>query len=269
MNKRLLIIVAAISIPALLLAAWVIRGAFRGGRGINNQAASALFSQARESEAKNDLLAAKQAYQKLINDFPGSPEVASWQKTLEDINIKLLFSPTITPKSTLYEIRPGDTLSKIARKFNTTVELIMKSNNIKGSRIIPGQKIKIWAEPFTIWVDKSQNILILKSDEEVLKTYTVSTGKNNSTPTGTFKIVNKLIDPTWFKAGTVVPAGSPKNVLGSRWMGFELAGYGIHGTTEPKELGKQATQGCVRLSNADAEELYAIVPVGTKVTIAD
>ena len=50
-------------------------------------------------------------------------------------------------------------------------------------------------------------------------------------------------------------------------MGFDLAGYGIHGTVEPKELGKQVTQGCVRLGNADVEELYSIIPVGTEVTI--
>jgi len=52
-------------------------------------------------------------------------------------------------------------------------------------------------------------------------------------------------------------------------MGFDLAGYGIHGTTEPKELGKQVTQGCIRLSNSDVEELYTIIPTGTEVTIVE
>jgi lipoprotein-anchoring transpeptidase ErfK/SrfK len=115
---------------------------------------------------------------------------------------------------------------------------------------------------------------MLKAQEEVIKTYTVSTGKNNCTPTGTFKIVSKQIDPVWFKTeadGTkkVIPAGSPDNALGSRWLGFDLAGYGIHGTTDPQSLGKQVTEGCVRLNNADVEELYIIVPVGTEVNIAD
>jgi len=52
-------------------------------------------------------------------------------------------------------------------------------------------------------------------------------------------------------------------------MGFDLAGFGIHGTTEPQTLGRQVTQGCVRMLNAEVEELYAIVPVGTEVTIVD
>ena len=77
----------------------------------------------------------------------------------------------------------------------------MKSNNISDARIIPGRKIKVWNVPFNILVDKSQNILLLKDNEEVIKSYIVSTGKNNCTPVGTFKIVNKLPNPTWFKAG--------------------------------------------------------------------
>jgi len=228
-----------------------------------------LLAQAKESESKGDFLEESLAYQKLVNHFVSSPDMAKWQKKLEDLNIKLLFSPVVTPQSELYEIKPGDTLAKIAKQFNTTVELISKSNNLSSDRIIPGRKIKIWKAPFTIFVDKSQNILLLKTGEEVFKTYTVSTGKDNCTPVGTFKIVNKLPNPTWFKSGAVVSPGSPDNVLGTRWMGFDLSGYGIHGTTEPQNLGKQVTEGCVRMSNAEVEELYTIVPVGTEVTVVD
>jgi hypothetical protein len=229
----------------------------------------AKISQAKELETRGGLLEARVAYQGLINDFPESGEVMQWQKKVEDINIKLLFSPVITSGSLLYEIKPQDTLDKIARQFKTTVELIMKSNNLSNDKIILGKKIKVWNVPFSILVDKSQNTLILKTQEEVVKTYIVSTGVNNSTPVGNFKIVNKLINPTWFKAGTVVPAGSPENILGVRWLGLDIAGYGIHGTTYPQSLGKQVTQGCVRMSNSDVIELYTIVPVGTEVIIVD
>jgi lipoprotein-anchoring transpeptidase ErfK/SrfK len=86
---------------------------------------------------------------------------------------------------------------------------------------------------------------------------------------GTFKITSKLANPVWFKAGVVVPPESPENVLGSRWLGFDNPGYGIHGTIEPQTIGQQITQGCVRMLNKDVEELYAIVPVGTEVEIVD
>jgi len=230
---------------------------------------TSLLGQAKDSEAKGELMSSGAAYQKLISEFPNSREVMNWQKKAEDINIKLLFSPTITPKSIVYEIKPGDTIARIAKEFKTTGDLIMKSNNLANDRILPGRKIKVWTAPFSIFVDKSQNILILKSDEDIVKTYIVATGKNNSSPVGTLKITNKLMNPTWFKAGAVVPAQSPENVLGTRWLGFNLPGYGIHGTTDPKSLGQQVTEGCVRMANPDVEELYSIVPVGTEVTIVD
>jgi len=238
-----------------------------GGQNISMQE---LLNKAKESENKGDIEQTKNAYQELINNFPSSGEMNSWQKKAEDLNIKLLFSPETTgSKSTLYEIQPGDTLVKIAKKFNTTPELVIKINKLTSDKIFPGKKIKVWTGKLSILVDKSQNILMLKSEDEIIKTYVVSTGKDNSTPVGTFKIVTKLANPTWFKTGAVVPAGSSENQLGTRWLGFDLPGYGIHGTTEPQNLGKQITQGCVRMANSEVEELFMIVPQGTEVTIID
>ena len=66
-----------------------------------------------------------------------------------------------------------------------------------------------------------------------------------------------------------MPAESPENILGSRWMGLSERGYGIHGTVDPKSVGQQVTAGCVRMLNSEVEELYTIVPAGTEVTIVD
>jgi len=230
---------------------------------------SSLLAQAKNLEMAGSFLEAKEAYQKLVNDFSNSGEIMNWQKKVESLNIKLLFSPVITAHSILYEIKPGDTLTKIAKEYKTTTDLIMKSNNLIDDKILPGRKIKAWTAPFSIVIDKSQNTLILKTDEEIIKTYIVSTGANNSTPTGNFKIVNKLQNPSWYKAGAIVPPDSPENILGSRWLGFDSPGYGIHGTTDPQSLGRQVTKGCVRMSDAEVEELYTIIPVGTEVTIID
>ncbi len=52
-------------------------------------------------------------------------------------------------------------------------------------------------------------------------------------------------------------------------MGFDLEGYGIHGTTESQSIGKQVTAGCIRMYNGDVQELYDIMPVGAEVIIID
>ena len=173
MNKKLLIIIAAAIIIIGIFIALAFRKTGPTVSAANRASVNGLLSQARQYEAKAKLLEAKLLYQKLVNDFPESSDIADWQKKSEDINIKLLFSPVITPKSISYTIKPGDSLDKIARQYKTTAELIMRSNNISDSLIIPGRKIKVWNAPFSILVDKSQNILLLKSDEEIFKTYIV------------------------------------------------------------------------------------------------
>ena len=271
MNRKVLwiIIVAVIILSGFIIFNLKSGCNFSPGIGRVNGSASALAVQAKELLAKGDLTAAKNVYLKLLNGFTNSSEAMNWQKKIEELNIKLLFSTLATPQSIIYEVKPGDTLNKIAREFKTTPELIVKSNNLNGM-IIPGKKLKVWNAPFVILVNKPQNILILKCEEEIVKTYLVSTGKNNSTPAGTFKITNKLLNPTWFKKGdSVIAPADPKNALGTRWLGINLPGYGIHGTIEPRNLGKQVTEGCIRMSNSDIEELYIIVPVGTEVVIVD
>ncbi len=171
--------------------------------------------------------------------------------------------------STLYEVKKGDSLSTIAKAHGTTVELIRKINALSSDRLSIGQKLKIPNVVFSVVVDKSQNSLILKGGEEVLKTYVVSTGSDNSTPAGVFKVTDKLVNPTWYKSGAVVPFGSPENVLGSRWIGLTKKGYGIHGTTEPDRLGQQITAGCIRMRNEEVEELFGFVTPHTEVTIVD
>ena len=182
---------------------------------------------------------------------------------------KTFLSSQSDEHSVVYEIKSGDNLANIAKKHGVTVDLIKKVNGLEKDTIYPGKKLKIPTYKISLIVDKSQNVLILKGDEEVLKTYVVSTGLNNSTPVGVFKVTDKLLNPTWYKTGAVVPPDSPENVLGTRWMGINEKGYGIHGTTEPDKLGQQVTAGCVRMRNDEVEELYSLVPSGTEVTIVD
>lgn len=182
---------------------------------------------------------------------------------------KSIFSKEIGPDSKLYTVKSGDSLYVIARKHHTTVDLIKKINGLKSDDIYPNMKLKIHTESFSIEVDKSKNILVLYSGRIPVKKYLVATGKKNCTPVGKFKIKDKLVNPTWFKTGAILPPGSPENALGTRWMGFDKPAYGIHGTIEPKSIGTQASEGCIRMLNEEVEELYGMVPEGTSVTIQD
>ncbi|MCK5595779.1 L,D-transpeptidase, partial [bacterium] len=139
---------------------------------------------------------------------------------------------------------------------------------LKTDAIRPGKRLKITSgSGFSIEVDTKFNKLVLKNNGELVKTYTIASGAHDCTPLGNFKIINKLKNPPWYTAGAVVSADSPENVLGTRWMGITEKGYGIHGTIKPESIGKQSTEGCIRMYNKDVEELFDLVPVGISVTI--
>jgi lipoprotein-anchoring transpeptidase ErfK/SrfK len=231
--------------------------------------AHALFNKAQALIAGGNKTAGRAMLKEFIEKHPDSALIADAQKKLWDVNVAILFSGELDAYSTRYTVRPGDTLFGIAKKFSTTVDLLMQANNLKTDVIMAGTKIKVPAVTFSVVVDKSQNTLALKAGEEVFKVYRVATGKDNGTPTGNFSIVEKIVNPTWYKDGQEILPQDPRNILGTRWMELSLKGYGIHGTREPQSIGTQSTAGCVRMYNHDVEELYKIIPKGTHVTIID
>jgi LysM repeat protein len=216
-----------------------------------------------------NLIKAKELYSKIINEYPQFCDYADIQGKIAAVNMDILFSNIVTPESELYTVAPGDSLVKIAGRYSTTVELIKRANNLRSDLIMPGMRLKVQNRPFHIIVDNTQCILTVLLGDEVIKTYDVATGKNNSTPIGEFTVKDKLTDPVWYNKGIAIPPDSPENVLGTRWLGLTTPepGYGIHGTTEPESIGYQSTEGCVRMRNDDVEELYSIIPVGASVTI--
>jgi lipoprotein-anchoring transpeptidase ErfK/SrfK len=109
--------------------------------------------------------------------------------------------------------------------------------------------------------------LALLEDGKVLKTYPIAVGaRHTPSPDGDFVIVNRAKDPT-YRHGDKEIAPGKDNPLGSRWMGLNLKGYGIHGTNVQSSVGKAVSHGCFRMRKQDVEELYTIVQVGDTVTV--
>ncbi len=140
---------------------------------------------------------------------------------------------------------------------------------------------KVSAKSFgpAILINRSINRLVLyKNTGRSLvpwRTFSVATGQSiYPTPKGTFHIVVKWVNPTWYpptqdawaKGLKPVPPG-PDNPLGTRWMGLSVPGIGIHGTDEPASIGYSESHGCIRMQVPDAEWLFAHVDVGTTVFI--
>jgi len=109
--------------------------------------------------------------------------------------------------------------------------------------------------------------LALIENGRVVKIYSTAVGAAASpTPSGTYKIAQRVANPTWYGPDKVVGPGKD-NPVGTRWLGLTRKGYGIHGTNNPRSIGKRASHGCVRMRNRDVEDLFARVAVGDVVEL--
>src|SRR5437660_7049697 len=78
--------------------------------------------------------------------------------------------------------------------------------------------------------------LVVMQNGAVLRVFEVAVGADVSpSPSGTFEIVRRLTEPTYYHAGVVIPAGDD-NPLVPRWVGLNKKGYGIHGTIAPRSI---------------------------------
>lgn len=185
-----------------------------------------------------------------------------------EININRLYTRKITSNSVDHKIRNGDMLATLAEQYRTTVDLIMKTNSLNSAVLRLNNHLKIINSVFSIKVNKTTNVLTVLENGEFFKEYIVGTGRDNVTPVGTFKIVDKQINPTWFRHdGSIIPYGSKENLLGTRWISINYPGYGIHGTWDDDSVGKQSSAGCIRLRKSDVEELFLYITVNSEVKI--
>lgn len=105
-----------------------------------------------------------------------------------------------------------------------------------------------------IWVELDKARLTLFVDGKYTGAFLVAIGKASTpSPFGLWRVVNKALNP----------GGD----FGARWLGIDApwGSYGVHGTNNPRIIGKQVSNGCVRMFNQDVSEVFEHVFVGARV----
>lgn len=126
-----------------------------------------------------------------------------------------------------------------------------------------------------IEIVKSDNTLwVLGAARKVLGVFPISIGgPQDPLPVGQLKIVNEIPNPTFTynpailksapkQATKVEIAPGPNNPVGNMWLGLSKPHWGIHGTPAPSKLGHDETNGCIHMTNWDANRLAKLVSAG-------
>lgn len=138
-------------------------------------------------------------------------------------------------------------------------------------------------EPGTIVVDPTNYFLYLILPQGRAIRYGVGVGREGFGWNGSASILRKAEWPTWTPPAEMIARdpsaapwakgmpGGPQNPLGARALYLYQNGrdtlYRIHGTIEPRSIGKSMSSGCIRLLNQDVIDLYRRVPIGSRTVV--
>ena len=206
-------------------------------------------------------------------------QLRAWIRTAEKRFDRTSSDATLTfhnAKPVIHDEHVGRDLD--SRLVMTRVLKALRSNTrlpvrVRTRAVAPEIDAKAFAD--VIVINREVNRLYLYSGTKLFRTFSVATGQSiYPTPRGRWHIVVKWKNPWWYppiqddwaKGLKPVPPG-PSNPLGTRWMGLNAPGVGIHGTDEPASIGYSASHGCIRMQVPDAEWLFDHVDVGTTVYI--
>lgn len=246
-------------------------------RGAGSEAFEKLLGRASSLASSKESTPLKSAWTELSIAYEAAIDEEQRQKVLailEPYLDRMVFSGRFTPLINPHLVRSGDSLWKIATRFHTTTDAIRRLNDLPSEMIQPRMRLKVLAGKVSLFIDKSDYRLWVNIDDRTLLHRRVGLGRDSRTPVGRFVVRVKKKDPVWYvQGGSPIPAGDPRNILGSRWLGFEdsdrASGIGIHATKELADIGQESSAGCIRLHTPDMELVYDFIPRGTVVIITE
>ncbi|WP_372018797.1 L,D-transpeptidase family protein [Pseudoxanthomonas sp. 10H] len=234
----------------------------------------------------------------------GKPDAATWEALDRDA-APVLADYTVTAADVAgpYVTLPDDMMKKaglpklgysslmeaLGERFHASPALLQRLNPDAGQPRA-GTVLKVPAtttpaplpKAAKVVVDRSDSVLrLLDGGGKLLAQYPASTGsEHDPLPIGEWKIVAIAPDPTFHynpdlfwdadpAHGKAKLASGPNNPVGTVWIDLSKPHYGIHGTPEPRGVGKRQSHGCIRLTNWDATAVAAVIGTDVPVTLQE
>lgn len=257
-------------------------GPIDGGWGMNSKKALLNFQKIKGLPTTGKMDQA--TWNALTANIPSDqPVIVSYTLTKDDVNGKYSALPAgAEARSKLKSLHYENIQEMLGERFHMDVAYLKLLN--KNAKYQAGETITVIntgnnhkGRVTNVVVDRNDKVLYAYNGNKLVAAYpTTIGGSATSTPGGKYKIVNKIKMPHYkatvnrdneaTKKSYILPPG-PNSPVGIVWMGLSRPSYGIHGSPVPEGISRQASLGCVRLTNWDVLELYANIDDNATVEI--
>lgn len=178
-----------------------------------------------------------------------------------------------------YMTQPGDTIEKIAQKYDVPWQLLARINGllppgasmaddaVKDQPLPQGKELKVVQGPFDAVIQLEKHELTLMVQNRYAGRFPIGVGRDQPKLDGEYTVRGKKPSPTYYgNDGVTFAPNDPKNPLGGAWI--ELTDrIGIHGAADPQAIGHDVDRGTICVADRDLQDLYGILSVGSRVTI--
>ena len=217
-----------------------------------------------------------------LRSSSGEPLMSDYTIAEEDVGSLVNIPAAMEEQASLDHLGYETAAEALAEKFHMSQSLLKRLN--PGAAFTAGETIKVvhpgkdelGSKVARIEVDKgASQVRAYDAADKLLASYPGTIGSDTfPSPSGTMKVravapePKYFFDPSgreWGPDKKLTIAAGPNNPVGGTWIDLTKEGYGIHGSPDPRLIGKTASHGCVRLTNWDAAELGSAVETGATV----
>lgn len=231
------------------------------------------YNKAVELLQTGDLLGARDAFTRFVEQNPHSLKLDDAKDRLGGINTELFLSQKPAPEKQVYVVKRGDVLNKVARITKTTPELIMQANGLTGIMLRIDQRLYYTPAEFSLVIDKRNKKVVLLNRGKFFKQYPITTlpaAKKPGPATGPIikqqgKVADKI---AWGPSGARVIFTDKEYAQANFWV-VSVAGNTIYSDPDPDsgEKPNKPPTGGIGVSPVAASELATLLTKGNPVTV--
>lgn len=217
-------------------------------------------------------LDARKAFEEFIEQHPESRLVEKAKDELGEVNSTIFLTPIPAPEKQVYVVKSGDVLNAVARKTKSTVELIMRANNLSGTMLRIGQKLYLPPADFSVVISRKHQRVTILNGGKFFKHYPIKDMPAAIQPkkgVPAVKQAGKVIERIAWLDGSRVTLADKGYADASHWITISIGHCTLYAQppegADPKTYQKPPSG--IALDAGATAELSAMLSRGNPVTL--